>query len=474
VNAKTLCALSTFLLAAACGNGPDVPVPTCDPVGQTGCPQGLACERTVAGRNTCAPPVLVQGHVEALGTAAPIAGARVIATDANRSPVSSAAETAADGSYSIRVAATRAADGTPVAADVLLRADAAGYRTFPSGVRFAFPVSTAGAVAGTGGWIVSGPQTEIVLEPFAGAGTASIRGVAAVPGGAPGVLVVAERQVGAAVVGASALADRGGSYAIFNLPAAAYTVRAYAQGAVHAPQPATLADGQAATVNVPFSGPAQAAVTGSVQIVNPGLGDGTSIILVVASTFDAALVRGESPPGLRAPGGLVPDVKGSYQIAGVPPGDYVALAAFENDFLVRDPDLCIGGTQVQPVDVTAAAGTFAVPGFKITGALDVVSPGASGPEVVAGTPVFRWKDDSSEDSYLLTVVDSIGTEVWSTPVAGSSGADPSVTYGGPALAPGYYQFKVVSLAAGTCDVGGVATPKYLSATEDLKGVFVVE
>jgi hypothetical protein len=40
--------------------------------------------------------------------------------------------------------------------------------------------------------------------------------------------------------------------------------------------------------------------------------------------------------------------------AGVPDGKYVALAAFENDGLVRDPDTSIGGTQIVHLTVSGA------------------------------------------------------------------------------------------------------------------------
>ena len=463
--------LSTVVLAAACGGGDDSP-PPCNPAAQTGCGAGLACEVRATGGTMCATPINVEGTVYALADGSAISGARVVALNANTSPISTVAVTGADGTFSIRIPVTRNADGTPVATDVLLRADESGYLTFPSGVQQYFPVSTTTAVPVNGILVVSDTLTDLGLMSVPdGTGTASIHGTAAVPAGAPGVLVVAE--TGGA--GLSALADRNGDYAIDNLPAASYTVKAFARGAIHTPQTVTLTAGQDAQVDIPISGTAGATVSGSANIVNPGQGTGTSVVLVVESTFNQALIRGETPPGLRAPQGLVPDLKGNFSIAGVPPGRYVALAAFENDYLVRDPDLCQGGTALLHFEVAPAATTVDVGGFKITGSLDVLSPGASGPEVTSATPEFRWVDDSSEDAYELTVVDSLGNVVWAPPpLAGSSGANPSVTYAGPVLTPGYYQFKVKS-SKGTCIPSGTTTPvtQYLSATEDLKGVFIV-
>jgi hypothetical protein len=189
------------------------------------------------------------------------------------------------------------------------------------------------------------------------------------------------------------------------------------------------------------------------------------VVLVVQSTFNDSLKRGEVPPGLRA----FP-VTGQYSFSDVPAGDYVVLAAFENDQLVRDPDESIGGTAIQEVSVAGAA--VDVPGFKITGALEVVGPGKDEPEVVSGDISFEWADDSSEDGYELTVLDTFGVEVWKdTEVARVTGsATVSHAYGGPALDPGYYQFRVVSWRQ---DKNGT-TRTYISATEDLKGVFIVE
>jgi hypothetical protein len=141
------------------------------------------------------------------------------------------------------------------------------------------------------------------------------------------------------------------------------------------------------------------------------------------------------------------------------------LAAFENDDLVRDPDTSIGGTVIQ--HITVAGPNVDVPGFKVTEALAVISPGANGAETVSGTPTFQWVDDSSEDSYDVKVFDALGTLVWEAPsVIGPNGNAPAtVAYAGPALVPGmYYQFRAISIKDGVP----------ISTTEDLKGVFYAQ
>ncbi|HSD22529.1 MAG TPA: carboxypeptidase-like regulatory domain-containing protein [Anaeromyxobacter sp.] len=463
-------ALAAALAAtiAACG-GDDKK--SCDVAKQTGCSTGLVCEPIEGGNPACVQPLVIRGNVFDLGTSIGIESARVVALDANRSPVSTVAITDAAGDFAIEVSNPRTKDGTPIARDVFLRADAQDYATFPSGIRQALPVNTGGAVRVDGKLELADPQTtDIGLVELPSAGTGVISGTVAVPANQPGALVVAETGSGD---GFSALADRNGDYAIFNLAPGDYSVRAYAQGVVHEEKTAAVLADAVTDVDLGMSGAAGGTVNGQVNIVNPNDGKETSVILVVESTFDDALLRGETPPGLRAPEpGIAPNLSGAWQIAGVPPGRYVALAAFENDLLVRDPDVCQGGTAIVRFDV-AAGQTVTLESFKVTGSLDVISPGANGPELLASaTPTFSWVDDSSEDSYELSVVDVFGNEVWATTVAGVSGGTPSVT--GPTLNSGYYQFKVKS-AKGTCIPTGSSTPvtQYLAQTEDLKGVFIV-
>jgi hypothetical protein len=186
---------------------------------------------------------------------------------------------------------------------------------------------------------------------------------------------------------------------------------------------------------------------------------------VVESLFDDATLRGESPPGLRAPNpGVAPDVTGAFRIEGVPAGRYVVLAAFENDFLVRDPDTSIGGTAILRQSVAAGQDVVLAESFKVTGALDFLPPLGLQPLAVSAAPTISWKDDSSEDGYELTVYDALGDVVWGHTEPGHSGSNPAVTYGGPLDAGMYYQVKIRSLKG--------ATP--ISQTEDLAGIFFVE
>lgn len=433
---------------------------SCNYTEQTGCGEGQVCERLDGDpeKTGCFAPVLVEGKVVRVDDLdRGIEGARVLARDENGASASDIAVSSNDGSFALRVPAVRKADGAPILPELFLRADAAGFATFPSGLRTAIPVDLSKPTKNDAGYHVMNASTTVALDELSetsGLGTLSGRVLADSPSG---TLVVAG--------GATAVSDTDGSYVIFNVAAGDYEVRGYRQGTSLSSASASVAAGKETKgVDLKPSDAPLGIVNGTLSFVNASAKQ-TSVVLVVESTFNDALKRGESPQGLRAY-----PVTGTYAFEGVPAGDYVVLAAFENDDLVRDPDMAIGGTALQHISVAGKA--VDVTGFKITGALAVVSPGAQQAEPVSGAIGFEWADDSSEDGYEVTVVDTFGEQVWQDlDVPRVSGASTvKLAYGGAALSPGYYQFRAVSFR----QAKNANTRTYISATEDLKGVFIVE
>jgi hypothetical protein len=450
----TRLAAGLALLVVGCG-GDD----TCDAVANTGCDDNQACERVQGGEPTCVAAVVVAGRVFDLETNSGIGGARIVALDANGAAMSFVATSASDGTYTLAIPTTRTSAGAPAETfKITLRADANGYVTFPAGVRPALPFDTSAAVLTNERYEIKSALTDVGLLKLAAGGPTigTIEGQVADNATNASVLVVAEVNG----VGYTAIAGRNGQYTIFNVPAGTASVAAYARGHNYVGKSAEVSAGATVEVNLDVSDAKASTVSGSVSIVNRQLGEATSVILVVESTFKAAIARGEAPPGLRAPDpGTAPDVDGAFSIAGVPAGRYVVLAAFENDNLVRD-ESGGGGTDIVHQNVLAGQDVTIADGFKVTGSVDIVGPGAMGPETVTGAPTFTWLDDSSEDRYAITVFDSYGNVVW------ESGTPKSVVtlhYGGPSLKPGmYYQFRVQSIK----DPSTV-----ISRSEDLKGVF---
>ncbi len=455
----TVLGLTLSWLTVGCGSDDPPPASaTCDVDAQSGCAAGLACEKVEGGTTACFAPVFVEGRVlVASDGKTGIASARVAGRDESGGLASrDVAISGADGGFRLAIPAQRKADGTPVLGKVALRADAAGYATFPSGLRVALPIDvTAPTKASDGSYVIKNASTDVALDAITATGLGTVSGVVKAPLSA-GTLVVTG--------GASGIAGRDGTFTVFNVPSGSQEVRGYQKGLQLKPATAAVTAGaETKGVELLASSDALAVVSGDVSFVNAGSST-TTVVLVVKSTFNVALARGEVPKGLRTTVS-----GGKYSLTDVPVGSYVVLAAFENDDLVRDPDTTIGGTVIQSIDVASAA--VSVPGFKITGALAVVRPGAVGPEPVTGTPTFEWADDSSEDGYEVVVYDTFGKEIWrKTDVPGVSGAKTvTTTYAGPALTPGsYYQFRALSFR----DKGKGGGRTFISMTEDLKGVFV--
>jgi hypothetical protein len=419
----------------------------CNPALPKQCKDDRVCEQVTGGEPTCFAPISVSGKVFDTVTGAPIKGAQVVARDANGAVVSGIATSNETGVYRLAVPVERSSDGAAAGQPTYsLRADASGYQSFPTPPRVALPVT----IAPTGEPpVVQTPTTDIGLIPLedtAGLGTISGKVVADAPGG---TLVVAG--------GSTAIADRTGAFTVFNVPAGPVEVRGYLRSVNLEPKSVELAAGQRVEgVQLASLGETTAVVSGSIQFVNPGSGV-TSVILVVKETFLEAVARGEAPPGLKAE-----NVVGPFSIAGVPDGNYVVLAAFENDDFVRD-ESGIGGTEI--VSVTVAGANVAIPtSFKVTGALAVFAPGDN--EEVNGTPSFQWQDDSSEKRYSIVVFDALGSQIWEKQdVPSVNSGTVTQVYEGPALESGMiYQFRARSWSA---NPGGTV----LSSTEDLKGVF---
>jgi len=445
----------------------------CDP-SSTVCAGNMTCAEHEGGQTMCRLPVNIKGMVFDAATDAGIKAAQIVALDDRATAVTDVAESDAAGNYVLDVPVPRTADGTPITTYIVtLRASARDYQTFPGGIRTALPIRTDAPEKTDTGWVIDNALTDIALIglPTDQRGRPSISGTVKAGDQSAGVLVVAETGAPGAPAGVS---DRGGVYTVFNVPNGPVKVRGYAADVQLTPVDTTVAGADIKNVDLLQSDAALGEIAGSVAIVNAFGGAVTSIVLVPTSTFNETFARGEVPRGLRTPLVGPPNVSGAFLITGVPEGTYKVLAAFENDQLVRDPDLNIAGTQI--VEITMAApGTHmdVATSFKVTEALDVVGPGAEAAESVTAPVTLTWADDSSVDKFEVIVFNALGDMVWcradsvTCPAGGGSlpsvsgSANVSVIYDGP-LDPGmYYQFRATSWR-GTSPI---------SSTEDLRGVF---
>lgn len=445
------------------------------------CADGLVCEVSGDGY-ACATPLEIRGVVLDALTEEPIEGALVTALDATGVPVGSVSVSDAEGRYSVRARAARNEDGSFASASTwTLFSTAADYQPFPGGLRPAIPLNAADAVevgnddddddddddsSAPDGWVLENPSTDVGLLPFPNdkLGGRTISGT--VGGERPaGTLVVAE---GGQAPARYTIADSDGTYILFNVAAGPHSIVGYRTGLDVLPA-SVEGDSDLEGIDLESAGEAEASVRGTVNIVNAPGGSETSVVLVPASVYNDGLERGPVPLGLRAPEAPeAPSIAGAFEIAGVPPGRYKVLAAFENDDLVRDPDVSIAGTDIVEIEV-ANVDVDVAESFKITEGLAIISPGSEAPEVVDATPAFVFADDSSEDRFELVVLDTFGEVVWQDlAVPGVSGSDTvQVEYGGPPLELGrYYQFRATAIRENP------NTVTEISRTEDLRGVFI--
>lgn len=472
---RLLISLAVLALAACGGND------SCKVDDPDACGGGQVCE-TVEGKTepACFQPLVVQGRVFDATTDAGIPNARVTAEEVSGRSVGQVAISGPDGTYTLQVPAIRKDEtGTPVGQTLKLSAAARDYTPFPSGLRQALPLDTSGAKATDADhpYVVESGPSAIGLDPVApelkGLPTLSGRVDVSTPDGGVSdaeILVAAEQQGGTGTpTTVTGRADTTGAYTLFNVPAGDYQVQAYRKGANYTPKAAKVATSDVTQIDLALSQTPTATLDGSVNLVAAPGGSVTSVVVALESTFIDSLARGTLVPGLRAPEpGTAPNVSGDFQIAGIPDGRYVVLAAFENDGLVRDPDPNQAGTQIQHLEVKDGAIVVPPEAFKVTGAISMVGPGAGDTvEEVTGTPTFVWHPYSSAHTYEVQLFDTLGNEIWNTTIDAGSGADESVPYAGSeTLTPGsVYQWRATAF-------GQNGNP--ISQTEDLQGVFRVQ
>jgi hypothetical protein len=441
------------------------------------CAPPLTCAELDDGTFQCHPPVLVRGRVFDSGTEAGIVGAHVLGLDDRPIAITDIAESQAAGEgveagdYVLEIPVVRTSDGTPTELAFTLRSSADGYQTFPSGIRTALPIMVSSAVEMENEWTISGTIADIALIPLEDqtAPRISISGTVLAADQSGGVLVVAENDT----AGYSAISARDGAYTIFNVAPGDYTIRGFVAGLQFTPVTATAADVDLTGQDLALSEAPLNSLSGMLEFANAPEFTMTSVVLAVRSTFSETFGRGDVPAGLRDPREGPPNVTAAsgFTITDIPDGTYVILAAFENDGGVRDPDTNIGGTATLTVTLPqdGVNDVTLTDSFKVTQALEVFSPGATGPEAVTEPPLISWEDDSSEVYHQLQVFDAYGNVVWEVPmITGPAGSAPVTRmYEGPLESGMYYQFRATAWR----EPGG--TPAPTSRTEDLLGVFYV-
>jgi hypothetical protein len=408
--------------------------------------------------------IKIKGEVFSLEDQSEISGAIVFAVNKSDGKVSDMAVTGADGSYEVEVEVEREGRNKPVNGAWDLNASAEQFMSIPSFIRPSIAIKIENFIPEENNYTYSDTLTDIGLAPLNESGELfTVSGN--VEDDESGALVVLE-GCSESLCPYGYTAKRG-NFTIFNVKQGTYSAAIYKKGLTFENSSVEVSSDMENIFIKKKTGNPTGTVSGSVNIVNPGDGSDTSIVLVPESLFHEELEKGILVPGLRAPESGDPSVSGAYSISGVPEGSYVVLAAFENDYLVRDPDPNIAGTQIvhftMPEDGSYLRDLDA---FKITGALGIISPGEGDmPESVSDLTEVVFEDDSSEDQYAIVLFSMYGDTIWEKSIPGQSGeSNVSVAYDGPTLENGiYYQWKVTSYRKG----GPIST------SEDLRGIFYI-
>lgn len=313
-------------------------------------------------------------------------------------------------------------------------------------------------------------------------GTGWVGGKVSLGGNGVRNVLVAVEATGVAY---TAVTDSSGNYAIYNVPAASYGVKAYAQGYSFTPVGVTVSacagtpcagdpvDLTASTANATASVPVNFNLIAQTGVTKPAT-------MLVSLVHPVTL---ETIPGLSKTQAFQNSL--SYTFSNVANGSYLVRSTFANDTIVVDPDYIV---KFGEPAVTVAAGVPDPNPVQITatGAVGLVSPTnamtSTTPFVVTGTttPTFAWNAYSSATDYAIEVMDAeTGTVVWggfsgtgATLTKNVTTTSTSITYAGPALVAGkVYRWRVYASKA-----DNTATPPWnlISMSEDQRGLFKIQ
>lgn len=196
-----------------------------------------------------------------------------------------------------------------------------------------------------------------------------------------------------------------GYFALFNLPFDTYRLYAVKSGYSSDSIPDITLTGESPDTTVELN---------INQVQGSTLNGMVTFLAVVNGTVDVSLLDARS---LSVVGGLTTkiDVNRNYALTGIPPGDYVAWASYENDGYVMDPDWIFKNPGA--LDITFNSDSIAYINFSVTGAISIISPTNPDDEIipaVAGSsaPLFTWVQYPSAQEYIIEVRDINGNLVW--------------------------------------------------------------
>ena len=284
-----------------------------------------------------------------------------------------------------------------------------------------------------------------------------------------GILIIAE-----STSRYSAVSGPDGYFVLFNLPFGTYDLFAYKAGytATTNPQGTISHSSDVTSVNVSLSEITGSTLSGAVTFL-ASENSTVDISLLDRSTLSAI-------PGLSTFNALS---GGTYSIEGIPPGDYIAWASFQNDGYVMDPDWIFKNPGA--LEITFTTDTSSELNFSVTGVITINSPTNPADSIYpvmtdSSIPTFTWTAYPSAKEYIIEVKDINGNIIWGGYEADGTINHPQIdstsavfnfdgTASSTLLPEQIYQWKVYA----DDDKNNAGIQTLISSSEDLLGLFQV-
>ncbi|MCK5760047.1 MAG: hypothetical protein KAH33_02055 [Candidatus Delongbacteria bacterium] len=265
-----------------------------------------------------------------------------------------------------------------------------------------------------------------------------------------------------------------GFFIMYNLPYANYAMEALKAGYKMDTDTIVTVDGSEIDVLIQVSDYVGSTLTGSITF------------LATTDTLDVDVVLRDPETGAVIPGLTANEDGGNYTLNGIPDGDYIAWASFENDGYVLDPDWVFKNPDGLNMSFISAIDTTL--NFSVTGSVKMISPTNPADSIYAFmadsiVPTFSWEGYPSTKEYIIEVRDLSGNVIW-----GGFDPDGTVNHGyiddadlsveydfdgsaSEALVPGnIYQWKIWADKGTAFDS---QVEQLISTSEDLRGIFQV-
>jgi len=289
----------------------------------------------------------------------------------------------------------------------------------------------------------------------------------------PGFLVIAKSTTTNAEVHTYSGPD--GYFALFNVPFDTYQINTFKSGYQPSNNPVITLSSNNSSANTSIN---------VIQIVGSKLNGKVTFLAAENGIVDISMLDRQS---LSAINGLSTkiDTSRNYSLSGIPNGEYMAWASYENDGYVMDPDWVFKNPG--ELEISFISDTTKILNFSVTDALTIISPTNPADSLVPAlvdttVPTFYWNAYPQAKEYIIEVRDANGNLMWggftNSGVINHTQIPKewnSVEYNfdGSAVSPlipgNVYQWRIYVDDAATANIQTL-----LSSSEDLMGLFIIK